>query len=83
MGCKVTEMKQGEMSDHLSFVIMKSSELPEGVVIVQGQLNSISSISPSERKITLIVIYCCQHLGMHPLVRFQRRGKCGESSPNI
>ena len=43
------EVKQGENSDHLSLVIIKFSELPEGVVILQGQLNSISSISPASK----------------------------------
>ena len=49
MGCCVTEMKQGDICDHLNLVIIKFSELPEGVVIFQGQLNSTSSISPSSK----------------------------------
>ena len=68
VGCNVTEMKQGEISDHLSLAIMKSSEMPEGVVIVQGWLNSIPSKLPSSK--------------MHLSVRCRRRGKRGENSPN-
>ena len=58
VGCSVTEMKQRETSDHLSFVIIKFSELPEGAVIFQGQLISISSISPSSKTTFIVKCYC-------------------------
>ena len=58
VGCSVTEMKQGEISDHLSLVTIKSSEVPEGVVFFQGQLNSISPISPSSKIMFISKGYC-------------------------